>query len=175
MVYAGFRDTCLDIPDPAPAQSAPDQGQHDEENMDARPDQEEMQQAINEFLQRLEKQEKRGFEDLAALLSHLTKPAQGSARSMSVAEAMEAGFLPALDKDQADMSTTLELLPYRHAQDHRLLTRDILGYSSLYGDILGLSTRLILSFRCSRIASTPVRWALGSLRLFEFQCEALFK
>ena len=102
--------------------------------MDARPDHEEMEQAINKFLQQLEKQEKRGFKDLATLLSHLTKPAQGSAGSMSVAEAMEAGFLPALDKDQADMFTTLELLQYRHAQDHRLLTLDILGYPSLYGD-----------------------------------------
>ena len=58
---------------------------HDEENMDARPDQEEMEQAINKFLQLLEKQEKKGFKDLATLLSHLSKPAQGSARSMSVA------------------------------------------------------------------------------------------
>ena len=93
------------FPDP-PAQLAPDP--HDEENMDARPDQKEMEQAINKFLQLLESQEKRGFKDLATLLSYLTKPAQGSARSMSVAEAMEAGFLPALDKDQADMSTTSE-------------------------------------------------------------------
>ena len=114
---------------------------HDEENMDARSDQEEMEQAINKFLQQLEKQEKRGFKDLATLLSHLPKPAPGSARSMSVAEAVEAGFLPALDKDQADMFTPLELLLYRHAQDHRLLTRNILGYPSLYGDIVGLSTR----------------------------------
>ena len=122
----------------APAQSAPDQ--HDEENIDARPDQKEMEQAINKFLQLLESQEKRGFKDLATLLSYLTKPAQGSARSMSVAEAMEAGFLPALDKDQADMFTPSELRLYQHAQDHRLLTRDILDYPSLFGDILGLST-----------------------------------
>ena len=54
--------------------------QHDEENMDARPDQEEMEQAINKFLQLLEKQEKKGFKDLATLLSHLPKTAQGSAR-----------------------------------------------------------------------------------------------
>ena len=39
-----------------------------------------MEQAINKFLQRLEKQEKKGFKDLAALLSHLPKTAQGSAR-----------------------------------------------------------------------------------------------
>ena len=56
----------------------------------------------------------------------------------SVAEAMEAGFLPALDEDQANMFTPLELQRlYQHAQDHRLLTRDILGYPSLFGDILG--------------------------------------
>ena len=96
-----------------------------------------MEQAINKFLQLLEKQEKRGFKDLATLQSQLTKPAQGSARSMSVAEAMEAGFLPTLDEDQADMFTASELRLYRHAQDHRLLTRDMLGYPSLFGDILG--------------------------------------
>ena len=61
---------------------------------------------------------------------------------MSVAEAMEAGFLQALDEDQADhdMFTQSELRLCRHAQDHRLLTRtrDILGYDpSLFGDILG--------------------------------------
>ena len=55
----------------------------------------------------------------------------------SVAEAMEAGFLLALDKDQSDMFTPSELRQYQHAQDYRLLTRDILGYPSLFGDILG--------------------------------------
>ena len=59
----------------------------------------------------------------------------------SVAEAMEAGFLPALDEDQAEMFTLSEfkLRLYRHAQDHRLLTRDILrlGYPSFFGNILG--------------------------------------
>ena len=105
--------------------------------MDARPDKEEMEQAINNFLQRLEKQEKRGFKDLATLLSQLPKLAQGSARSISVAEAVEAGFLPALDKDQAYMFTPSELPLYQHAQDHRLLTLDILGYPCLFGDILG--------------------------------------
>ena len=76
MVNAGFRDAPRDIPDPPLAQLAPDQ--HDEENMDARPDQEEIGQAINKFLQQLEKQETKGFKDLAALLSHLPKTAQGS-------------------------------------------------------------------------------------------------
>ena len=52
---------------------------------------EEMEQAINKFLQRLEKQKKKGFKDLATLLSHLpnlkTAQLEGLARSMSVAEA----------------------------------------------------------------------------------------
>ena len=34
-------------------------------------------------------------------------------------------------------ATLLELHLYQHAQDHRLLTLDILGYPSLFGDILG--------------------------------------
>ena len=55
----------------------------------------------------------------------------------SVTEAMEAGFLPALDEDQANMFTPSELRLYRHVQDHWLLTLDILGYPSLFGDILG--------------------------------------
>ena len=67
--------------------------------MEARPDDEEIEQAINKLLQPLEKHEKEGFKDLTTLLSHLPKPAQGSAHSISVAEAMEAGFLPALDED----------------------------------------------------------------------------
>ena len=37
--------------------------QHNEENMDARPDQEKLEQAINKFQQLLDKQEKKGFKD----------------------------------------------------------------------------------------------------------------
>ena len=76
------------------------------------PDEEEMEQTINKFLQQLEKQEKKGFKDLATPLSQLPKPAQLSASSMSVVEAMKACFLPALDEDQANMFTPLELLLY---------------------------------------------------------------
>ena len=68
-----------DIQDPPVAQSArasPDP--HDEELMDARPDQEEMEEAIKRFLLQMEKQEKKGFKDLASVLSLLPKPAQGA-------------------------------------------------------------------------------------------------
>ena len=122
MVYACFRDARRDVRDPPKAQSgraSPDP--HDEEYLDARPDQDEMEDAINQFLVQLEKQEKKGFrvKDMASVLSQLPKPAQGSVSSISVADAIEAGFLPALDKDQATMFTPSELHLYRHAQDHR--------------------------------------------------------
>ena len=113
---------------PESARASPDP--HDEELMDARPDREEMEEAINKFLLQLEKQEKKGFKDLASILSQLPKPAQGCVSSISVADAIEAGFLPALAKDQADMLTPLELRLYRHAQDHRL-NRDIPGYPGI--------------------------------------------
>ena len=89
MVYAGFRDARRDIRDPPEAQSArasPDP--HDEEYLDARPDQEEMEDAIYKFLVQLEKQEKKGFKDLASVLSQLPKPAHGSVGSISVADAI---------------------------------------------------------------------------------------
>ena len=55
MVYAGFRDSRRDIQDPPEAQSArASPNQHDKEYMDARPDQEEMEEAINIFLVQLE-------------------------------------------------------------------------------------------------------------------------
>jgi len=55
----------VDIQDPPEAQSArasPDP--HDEEYLEARPNQEEMEDAINKFLVQLEKQERNGFKDL---------------------------------------------------------------------------------------------------------------
>ena len=84
----------------------------------------------------MEKQEKKGFKDLASVLSLLPKPAQGSVRPISVADAIEAGFFPAVDEDQANMFTPSELRLYRHAQDHRL-ARDIPGYPKLFCDIPG--------------------------------------
>ena len=127
MMYAGFRDARRDIQDPPAAQSArasPDP--HDEELIDARPDQEEMEEATKRFLLQMEKQEKKGFKDVFSLLP---KPAHGSVRPMSVADAIKAGFLPALDENQANIFTPSELRLYRHAQDHRL-NWDIPGYPS---------------------------------------------
>ena len=87
--------------------------------MDARPDKEDMEEAIEHFLSRLEKQEEEGFRDLHRLLSELPLPQPAAGRSLSVSEAIEAGFLPEQDEDVVDMFTPSELRLYRHAQDHR--------------------------------------------------------
>ena len=157
MVYAGFHDSRRDIPDPPPAQTAPDQ--HDEENMDARPespDQEEMEQANNKFPAcsgwGAREEGLQGIGSPAVTLAQDCTRVCLPLRSMSVAEAMEGSFLPALDKEQTYMFTPSELRLYQHAQDHRLLSRDILGYPSLFGNIHGLSTRQFLSCCSSRIA-----------------------
>ena len=96
--------------------------------MDARHDQKEMNQAINKFQQQLEKQEEKDFKDLAALLSHLPKPAQlARVRSLHVCGLGYGGwFSPGTGRRSGLYVTLSELCLYRHAQDHRLLTRDIL-------------------------------------------------
>ena len=101
-----------------PAQLA--QHQREEENMDARPDQEEMEQAIDKFLQLLEKQEKKkGLKHLQWRLvfsQHWTK------------------IRPICSPRQSCACTnTLRTTGYYYL----LVTRGILGYPSLLGDILG--------------------------------------
>ena len=88
-VSTGFCNAYQPIPAPP---SDPDSGQdpHDEEYMDARPDKEEMEEAIENFLSRLEKQEERGFRDLhvrAALAST-------SSRTIFVSVRGHQGWLP---------------------------------------------------------------------------------
>ena len=97
--------------------------------MDARPDKEEMEEAIEKFLSRLEKQEQREFKDLKTLLSELPCPQQAAGRSLSVSEAIEAGFLPKPDEDVVDKFTPSELRLYCHAQDHSYAYRK--GYPKL--------------------------------------------
>ena len=102
--------------------------------MDARPDKEEMEEAIENFLCRLEKQEQSSFRDLITLLSEAQScPSlnrhQESGRTLSVSEAIEAGFLPKPDQDVVDMFTPSELRLYCHAQDHRYAYRK--GYPKL--------------------------------------------
>ena len=108
MLYTGFRNYRQPIPAP-PSDPGSRQDPRDEKYMDARPDKEEMQEAIENFLSRLEKQEWSCFRDLKTLLSELPFPQPAAGRSLSVSEDMEAGFLPKPDEDVVDMFTPSEL------------------------------------------------------------------
>ena len=118
-------DTRQDIPDPPRAQLAPNL--HNEENMDARPDPVEMEQAINKIPAAVGDASEEGLQGLYQPTVTLSCPSlyKGQLTPLSVA------------KDRANMFTPSELRLYQHAQDHRLLTRNILGYNCLFGDILG--------------------------------------
>ena len=105
--------------------------------MDARPNRDEIEGAIENFLSRLEKQEQRGFKDLKTLFSELSCPQQAAGRSLSVSKAIEAGFLPKPEADVVDMFTPSELHLYRHAQDHRYAHRK--GYPMLSQILMNIS------------------------------------
>ena len=85
--------------------------------MDARPDQKNMEQAINKFLQLLEMQDKKGFKDLAT--GHPTVTFAQACTRVSLLHVCGWGyagwFLPALYEDQGDMFTPSDLRLYQHA------------------------------------------------------------
>ena len=82
------QDCCLILPPYPFSLGDPSDMSLEDAYLDARPDQDEMEDAINQFLVQLEKQEKKGFKDMASMLSQLPKPAQGSVSSISVADAI---------------------------------------------------------------------------------------
>ena len=81
-------DCCLILPPYPFSLGGPSDMSSEDAYLDARPDQDEMEDAINQFSVQLEKQEKKGFKDMASVLSQFPKPAQGSVSSISVADAI---------------------------------------------------------------------------------------
>ena len=55
-----------------------------------RPDQEEMEEAIDVFLSHMEQQKKSGFKDLHSILSKLPMPTPAPGRTFTVDQAVEA-------------------------------------------------------------------------------------
>ena len=102
----------LDFPDPSRAQSAADQ--HDEESMDASLTRRRWSKPWTNCCSWWRSKRRRALSTWPPYFHTCPKPAQGSASSMCVAEAMEAGVLPALDEDLANMFTPLDLSLYRH-------------------------------------------------------------
>ena len=73
-------DCCLILPPYPFSLGDPSDMSLEDAYLEARPDQDEMEDAINQFL--------KGFKDMASMLSQLPKPAQGSVSSISVADAI---------------------------------------------------------------------------------------
>ena len=86
--------------------------------MYTRPDKDEQDAAIAEFLKRLEAQEGDQYAGLHRALSRLPVPGQVDPKAHSVNVAIEAGMLPRMDEEEARRFTPSEVLLYQHAQDH---------------------------------------------------------
>ena len=77
-----------------------------------------MEEAIGKFLDGLEGQERRGFEEMHWFLSTLPVPTPQKSQAMH-AKALDGKFLPDLDEEQRKQFTPSELIMYKHAQDFR--------------------------------------------------------
>ena len=94
----------------------------DEEFFQGGPDADAMEEAITNFLDGLEGQERSGFKDLHRFLGRLPCPTvEKVGQSMSHTQALHGGFLPNMDAEQQKRFTPSELLLYRHALEYRYL------------------------------------------------------
>jgi len=120
----GHRDAAmLDASQPAVEQD-PVEGDlspcPEDEEFFVRPDVPGMEEAIGKFLDGLEGQERRGFEEMHRFLSTLPVPTPQESQAMH-AEALDGKFLPDLDEEQRKRFTPSELIMYKHAQEYRYI------------------------------------------------------
>jgi hypothetical protein len=113
----------------------------EDEEFFVRPDVAGMEEAIGKFLDGLEGQERRGFEEMHRFLSALPVPTPQDSKGMTHCEALDGKFLPDLDEEQRKRFTPSELILYKHAQDYRYIglytsiSLYIRVYTSIYCDI----------------------------------------
>jgi hypothetical protein len=86
-----------------------------------RPDVAAMEGAIGKFLDGLEGQERRGFEEMHRFFSTLPVPTPQESQGMTHAEALDGKFLPDLDEEQRKRFTPTKLIMYKHAQEYRYI------------------------------------------------------
>ncbi len=105
---AGFRDghcdaTMLDAFQP-PVEEEPEEGDPspcpEDKEFCVRPDTARMEEAIDKFLDGLEGQKGRGFQEMHLFLSTLLVPTPQESEGMTYAEALEVKFLSNLDEEQ---------------------------------------------------------------------------
>jgi hypothetical protein len=125
----GFRAALRDVPgfQQPSADPGSDEGDYngpcpeDEELFETRPDAETMEEAISNFMDGMEAQERGGFKDLHRFLGRLPVPTAKEMEGMTHTEALEGGFLPEMDEDQQNRFTPTELKLYKHALEYRYI------------------------------------------------------
>ncbi len=125
----------LDASQP-PVEQKPEEGDPspcpEDDEFFVRPDAAGMEDAIGKFLDGLEGQERRGFEEMHRFLATLPVPTPQESKGMTHAEALrlEGKFLLDLDEEQRKRFTATKLIMYKHAQDFRYIRLYILVYTS---------------------------------------------
>ncbi len=72
----------------------------DEEFFDARPDAATMEEAISNFMDGIEAQERDGFKHLHQFFGRLPVPTVNVSPTMSLKDALEGGFLPSMTEEE---------------------------------------------------------------------------
>ena len=91
----------------------------DDEFFKSRPDDQSMEEAISKFMDGMEAQECGGFKDLHQFLERLPVPTAQESQTMTHTQALEGGFLPAMDEEEQKRFTPTELILYKHALEYR--------------------------------------------------------
>ena len=90
-----------------------------------RPDAEQMEEAIGNFMDDMEKQEQGGFTHLHTLLSKMPVPVYTECRAMSHETALESGFLPDMSEEDRKRFTPSELMLYKHALEYKWTAEEL--------------------------------------------------
>ncbi len=95
----------------------------EDEELFVRPDVAGIEEAIGKFLDGLEGQERRGFEEMRRILSTLPVPTPQDSKGVTHAEVLDGKFLPDLarDEEQRKQFTPSKLILYKHAQEYRYI------------------------------------------------------
>ncbi len=93
--------------------------EEDEEFFKARPNFEEMEQAIGKFLDGMPAVESDHYQQLHRHLALLPVPDPKKVSGMTHAEAVQGGLIKTMSEEELKMFTPSELMLYKHAVDYR--------------------------------------------------------
>ena len=131
VLFTCFRCTHQDVPPGEETQKGlgDDEGDHNpcpEDDADLiRPDAEQMEAAITNFMDYMEKQEHGGFTHIHTFLSKLPVPVHTECRCVSHDNAIEGGFLPDMSEDDRKRFTPSELMLYKHALEYKWTAEEL--------------------------------------------------